>query len=294
MSTNYFKPTLYSPPKVMDNKAQSIDVPAIKAVDTSTPAYQKYGALTSGVNYAQRKQIMDQLAQTGNTSIYQNFLKNLGSRRDTARAALMGYGGISFKGDDPSTPQDESLEIKQETGTGLSGTKERAAAQGATAAGAATGLRGRARQLMVGAALQRVSNEARAVINQYASDVSSMSTQFKERQDELIGRWNTLYGSDANDALQEQLRQEAAKKAQEAAAARAAEEARKKQASRNARLPETGRVGGAQARWSKKAYALNTVKKLQRPGGRYPADQYTLTVGKPYGKNYFVIMAKKK
>lgn len=294
MSTNYFKPTLYSPPKVMDNKAQSIDVPAIKAVDTSTPAYQKYGALTSGVNYAQRKQIMDQLAQTGNTSIYQNFLKNLGSRRDTARAALMGYGGISFKGDDPSTPQDESLEIKQETGTGLAGTKERAAAQGATAAGAATGLRGRARQMMVGAALQRVSNEARAVINQYATDVNSMSDQFKERQDELIGRWNTLYGSDANDALQEQLRQEAAKKAQEAAAARAAEEARKKQASRNKRLPETGRVGGSQARWTKKTHAMNTVKQLQRPGGRYPADKYTLTVGKPYGKNYFVIMAKKK
>ena len=291
MSTNYFKPTLYSPPKVMDNKAQSIDVPAIKAVDTSTPAYQKYGALTSGVNYAQRKQIMDQLAQTGNTSIYQNFLKNLGSRRDTARAALMGYGGISFKGDDPSTPQDESLEIKQETG--LTGTKERAAAQGATAAGAATGLRGRARQLMVGAALQRVSNEARAVINQYATDVNSMSTQFKERQDELIGRWNTLYGSDANDALQEQLRQEAAKKAQEEAAARAAEEARKEQASRNARLPETGRVGGSQARWAKKTHAMNTVRQLQRPGGRYPADKYTLTVGKPYGKNYFVIMAKK-
>ena len=310
MSTNYFKPTLYSPPKVMDNKAQSIDVPAIKAVDTSTPAYQKYGALTSGVNYAQRKQIMDQLAQTGNTSVYQNFLKNLGSRRDTARAALMGYGGISFKGDDPSTPQDESLEIKQETG--LAGTKERAAAQGATAAGAATGLRGRARQMMVGAALQRVSNEARAVINQYATDVNSMSDQFKERQDELIGRWNTLYGSDANDALQEQLRQEAAKKAREEAAARAAEEARRAREAEAARaaeaarrpqgaaagsaprLPETGRVGGPQAKWSKKAYALNMVRRLQRPGGRYPADKYTLTVGRPYGKNYFVIMAKKK
>lgn len=292
MSTNYFKPTLYSPPKVIDNKAQSIDVPAIKAVDTSTPAYQKYGALTSGANYAQRKQIMDQLGQTGNTSIYQNFLKNLGSRRDTARAALMGYGGISFKGDDPSTPQDESLEIKQETG--LAGTKERAAAQGATAAGAATGLRGRARQMMVGAALQRVSNEARAVINQYAADVNTMSDQFKERQDELIGRWNTLYGGDAKDALAEEVRQEAVRKAQEEAARRQAEEAAKAEAAKSSRLPDTGRVGGTQGRWANKAYAMRTVKKLQRADGRYPADQYTLTVGKPYGKNYFVIMAKKK
>ena len=292
MSTNYFRPPSYRPPKVIDNKAQSIDVPSVQSVNTSTPAYQKYGALTSGVNYAQRKQIMDQLAQTGNTSIYQNFLKNLGSRRDTARAALMGYGGISFKGDDPSTPQDESLEIKQETG--LAGTKEVAGAQGATSAAASSGLRGRARQMMVGAALQRVSNEARAVINQYASDVNSMSTQFKDRQDELIGRWNTLYGSDAKDALAEEVRQEAVKRAQQEAARRQAEEAAKAEAAKSSRLPDTGRVGGSNAKWAKKSYALNTVKKLQGPGGRYPADKYTLTVGKPYGKNYFVIMAKKK
>jgi len=292
VSTNYFRPPSYRPPKVIDNKAQSIDVPSVQSVNTSTPAYQKYGALTSGVNYAQRKQIMDQLAQTGNTSIYQNFLKNLGSRRDTARAALMGYGGISFKGDDPSTPQDESLEIKQETG--LAGTKEVAGAQGATSAAASSGLRGRARQMMVGAALQRVSNEARAVINQYASDVNSMSTQFKDRQDELIGRWNTLYGSDAKDALAEEVRQEAVKRAQQEAARRQAEEAAKAEAAKSSRLPDTGRVGGSNAKWAKKSYALNTVKKLQGPGGRYPADKYTLTVGKPYGKNYFVIMAKKK
>ena len=292
MSTNYFRPPSYRPPKVIDNKAQSIDVPSVQSVNTSTPAYQKYGALTSGVNYAQRKQIMDQLAQTGNTSIYQNFLKNLGSRRDTARAALMGYGGISFKGDDPSTPQDESLEIKQETG--LAGTKEVAGAQGATSAAASSGLRGRARQMMVGAALQRVSNEARAVINQYASDVNSMSTQFKDRQDELIGRWNTLYGSDAKDALAEEVRQEAVKRAQQEAARRQAEEAAKAEAAKSSRLPDTGRVGGSNAKWAKKSYALNQVKKLQGPGGRYPADKYTLTVGKPYGKNYFVIMAKKK
>jgi hypothetical protein len=142
VSTNYFKPPSYRPPKVIDNKAQSIDVPAAQTVDTSTPAYQKYKALTSGANYAERQRIMDQLAQTGNTSIYRNFLKNLGSRRDTARAALMGYGGISFKSDDRSTPQDESLEIKQETG--LAGTKEVAGIQGATSSAAQSGLRGRA------------------------------------------------------------------------------------------------------------------------------------------------------
>lgn len=292
MSTNYFKPPSYRPPKVIDNTAQSIDVAGYQTVDKSTPNYQKWQSLTSGANYAERQRIMEQLAQSGNTSIYQNFLKNLGSRRDTARAALMGYGGISFKSNDTSTPKDESLEIKQETG--LAGTKEVAGIQGATSSAAQSGLRGRARQMMVGAALQRVSNEAREVIRQYAADIDTMSTNFKGDQDALIGRWNTLYGQDAKDALAEEVRQAAAKKAQEEAAARAAEEARKAQAASSARLPETGRVGGAQGRWAKRAYADNTVKQLQRPGGRYPADKYTLTVGKPYGKNYFVIMAKKK
>ena len=287
MSTNYFRPPSYRPPKVIDNKAQSIDVASAQSVDTSTPLYQKYKALTSGANYAERQRLLDQLDPTKNTSIYTNFLKNLGSRRDTAKADLMGYGGISFKADDPSTPQDESLEIKQETG--IAGTKEAAGAQGATSAAASSGLRGRARQMMIGAALQRVSNEARAVINQYATDVNTMSDQFKERQDAIIGQWNTLYGNDAKDALAEEVRQEAAKRAQEEAARRQAEEAAK---SNN--LPDAGRVGGSGARWAKKSYALNQVAKLQGPGGRYPADKYTLTVGKPYGKNYFVIMAKKK
>lgn len=292
MSTNYFRPPSYRPPKVIDNKAQSIDVPSVQSVDTSTPSYQKWGPLTSGANYAERQRLLDQLDPTKNTSIYKNFLKNLGSRRDTAKAALMGYGGISFKSDDLSTPQDESLEIKQETG--LAGTKEVAGAQGATSAAASSGLRGRARQMMIGAALQRVSNEARAVINQYAADVNTMSDEFKGRQDAIIGQWNTLYGSDAKDALAEEVRQEAARKAQQEAARRQAEEAAKAEAAKSSRLPDTGRVGGSNAKWAKKSYALNQVKKLQGPGGRYPADQYTLTVGKPYGKNYFVIMAKKK
>jgi len=282
VSTNYFKPTLYSPPKVIDNKAQSIDVPAIKAVDTSTPAYQKYGALTSGVNYAQRKQIMDQLGQTGNTSIYQNFLKNLGSRRDTARAALMGYGGISFKGDDPSTPQDESLEIKQETG--LAGTKERAAAQGATAAGAATGLRGRARQMMIGAALQRVSNEARAVINQYAADVNTMSDEFKGRQDAIIGQWNTLYGSDAKDALAEEVRQEAVRRAQQEAAKRQAEEAAKAEA---AKYGKQGKRPVGSRLWEGKSPPNEKTLINAYGAGNYK-------IGKTWknGKRYYVVVAK--
>ena len=278
MSTNYFKPTLYSPPKVIDNKAQSIDLPAIKTVDTSSANYQKWGALTGGNTYQQRKDILDQLSQTGDKSLYQQFLKNMGFKRDNAKAALMGYGGISFKADDPSTPQDESLEIQQQTG--LAGTKERAAAQGATAAGAATGLRGRARNLMVGAALQRVSEDARNIINQYARDISGteeggLAYEFKARQDGLIREWGGLYGKDATDALNEQLRQEAV---QTPAAAQAA-----------AAAPPAGRVPG---QWGKKSFADNAVKKLQK--SRYPADKYTLTVGKPGGKNYWVIMAKKK
>ena len=284
MSTNYFRPPTYRPPTVVDNPAQKIDLPELKQVDTSSADYQKWGALTGGNTYQQRKDILDQLGQTGDKSLYQQFLKNMGAKRDTAKAALMGYGGISFKADDPSTPQDESLEISQQTG--LTGQREVSGVQAATSAAASRGIRGRARNLMVGAALQRVSEEARTVINQYARDISGtepggLAYEFKQAQQALIDKWGDLYGKDANDALQEQLRQEAVQ------AAAAQQAARDQQAA--AAAPPVGRVPG---QWANKSFAENAVKQLQK--STYPADKYTLTVGKPGGKNYWVIMAKKK
>lgn len=287
MSTNYFRPPTYQTPKVVDNPAQTVALPALKPVDTSSANYQKYGALTGGNTYEQRKTILDRLASSGDTSLYQQFLRNMGAKRNTTSAALMGYGGISFKSNDASTPQDESLEIKQETG--FTGKNEVGGIQAATSAAASRGIRGRARNLMIGAALQRVSEEARGIINQYAREISGdqpggLSYEFQEEQKRLVKDWSDLYGRDANDALTEDLRKESAA---EAARVKAAQDAA---AAAAAAAPKPGRVPG---QWGNKSFANNAVAKLQR-SGKYPADKYTLSVGKPYGKNYWVIMAKKK
>lgn len=284
MSTNYFRPPTYRAPTTITNPASEVKLPDLKTVDKSSDAYKRWGSLIGGATYQARQDILDQLSTDKETSLYKTFLRNLGTRRDTAKAALGGYGGLSFGVDDLSTPNDESLEITQQTG--LTGQKEVQGIQAAGAAAASRGIRGRARNLMVGAALQRVSDDARNIINQYARDISGteeggLAYEFKQRQDALIRDWGDLYGKDATDALNEQLRQEAV---QSAAAQQAA---REQQAA--AAAPPVGRVPG---QWASKSFADNAVKQLQK--SKYPADKYTLTVGKPGGKNYWVIMAKKK
>ena len=287
MSTNYFKPTNYAPPRVISNPAANVEVPTLRQVDTSSPMYQEYGAITGGTNYTARKDIMDKLAAEGDQSIYQTFLKNMGAKRDTYSAQLSGYGGLSFKTDDLSTTKREDFEIEQQTGQ--TGQREVAGVQGATVSAASRGIRGRARNLMVGAALQRVSEEARGIINQYAAEISGtqaggLAYELKQEQDRLISSWGDLYGKDAQVVLTERLRQQSVTDAAEKAAQRAAE-----QDAFNRNNP-VGRVVG---QWGTKAFAENAIKQMRREG-KYPEDKFDLKIGKPGGKNYYVIMASKK
>jgi hypothetical protein len=287
MSTNYFKPPKYSTPSVISNPAADVPMPSLLSVDTSSPDYQKYGALTGGTNYAARQNITDQLANEGDKSLYQTFLRNMGAKRTDYSGRLAGYGGISFKSDDPTTTKREDFEIEQRTGQ--TGQREAAGVQGATSAAASRGIRGQARNLMIGAALQRVSEEARTIINQYAAEISptqpgGLAYELQQEQQRLVNSWGELYGKDVNEALTEQLRQEAVNTAAAQASARQAA-----QAAFDAANP-IGRVTG---QWANKTFAENAIKKL-RAEGRYPADKFDLKIGKPGGKNYYVIMASKK
>jgi hypothetical protein len=291
MSTNYFKPTNYAPPRVISNPAADIPAPQLLPVDTSSPDYQKYGALTGGTNYQERQRILGKLSAEGDQSLYQNFLRNMGAKRDTFSARLAGYGGLSFKTDDPSTTKREDFEIEQRTGQ--TGQREVAGVQGATASAASSGIRGRARNLMIGAALQRVSEEARGIINQYAAEISGtqeggLAYEFQRQQEALVRDWGDLYGKDAKDAFAEELRQNAATTAATQAAQRAAQQAAEQDAFN--RNNPVGRVAG---QWGTKAFAENAIKQM-RKAGKYPEDKFDLKIGKPGGKNYYVIMASKK
>lgn len=287
MSTNYFKPPSYQMPRVYENAAEKIDVPDVKSVNTNIAGYDRFGAITGGANYAARQDIINKLAQEGNTSIYQQFLKNLQAARTTYKGALSGYGGLSFKEDDTSTPQREDLEIRQETG--ITGAKEVEGIQNAQALAASRGISGRAQSLMVGAALQRVSEQARAVINQYSDAISGTKEggaayEFNKEQQRLLTEWGTLYGADLQVSLAEQLRSEAAaaaaqQKAERDAAAAAA-------ANKPPDMP-IGKIG----QYKTKALAQGALEKLK---SKYSPAIYELSFGKPAGKDYFVIMAKKR
>lgn len=287
MSTNYFKPPSYQMPRVYENAAEKIDVPGIKSVDTNIAGYDRFGAITSGANYSRRQEIINALGQEGNTSIYQQFLKNLQSARTNYKGALSGYGGFSFKEDDLSTPQREDLEIRQETG--ITGAKEVEGIQNAQALAASRGISGRAQSLMVGAALQRVSEQARDVINQYSDAISGtkeggVAYEFNKQQTRLLSEWSDLYGKDMQIALAEQLRSEAiASAAQEKAAREAAAAAA---ANKPTDMP-TGKIG----QYKTKALAQGALEKLK---SKYSPAIYELSLGKPGGKDYFVIMARKR
>jgi len=223
MSTNYFRPPTYQKPTLIDNTTKDFKAPELLDVTAGNEQYNKWGALIGGANYARRNRITELLG-SGDASLYSQLRKNMGFRRDTARAALGGYGGIGFKAaDDTSTTKDESLEIQQQTGN--LGQRDIAGIQGAKAGASQIGLRGRARAMMIGAALQNVSEEARGIIRQYASDINGMTDAYKTDADALVAEWGQLYGKDANDALTEQLRVEAQQAAQAAQAERARQEA---------------------------------------------------------------------
>lgn len=201
MSTNYFAPPTVQVPRVISNSAESI-APSTLA----PPAPGEYGALEGQAGYGERSQIMTQMG-TGEGSIYDKYMKLIRARRTSTSAALSGYGGISFKPNDPTTAKDESLEIQQETGR--VGERERSEYDKALFQSLASGGVGRAQ--LIGAALQRVSKEAQDIIGQYADAITNVSgtgyadLMLKE-QNTALGRWAELYGADALQYVKDQMK----------------------------------------------------------------------------------------
>jgi hypothetical protein len=54
---------------------------------------------------------------------------------------------------------------------------------------------------LVGAALQRVSEEARNIVNQYAADINGLATQQLQESQGVYNTYVSLYGTDASAAL---------------------------------------------------------------------------------------------
>lgn len=116
-------------------------------------------------------------------------------QKERARLALTPYGGYEFQQDDPSTPQDESLNL---VATGKEGQAHRDANRQVKGAQAARGeLYSSFTDTAMGDAYTRISEAARGIVNQYADNLAAIN---KNQESDYTSNTNNLismYGSDA-------------------------------------------------------------------------------------------------
>lgn len=192
MSTNYFNAPTYRPTSTVNPYA--INFNPTPTADTSQ-LDATYGAMTDQPGYARRAQLLGELG-TGPGSIAARYADLMQARQTRIAAAMRGYGGVSFRQDDPNTPENESLSPVYESGQ--MGQNERDAAKQAQAAAATRGIQySSGGEQLIGAALQRVSNEARQMIDQYAGDLNQLATGQLTDQTNALNQYTSLYGTDA-------------------------------------------------------------------------------------------------
>lgn len=196
MSTNYFNVPTYRPTTQFQPPAVNITVPTMPTVPGNMdPSGQ---GMAAAPNYAARNLLLGQLGTGGSISTrYKGLMQ---ARRDAAKAQTRGYGGINWRDDDPTTLADESLTPTYESDK--MGQNERDAYNSALSRGAASGVSySTAGDQLVGAALQRVSDEAAKTISQYAGDINSYATSQLSESSTALTNYMSLYGSDATWTL---------------------------------------------------------------------------------------------
>lgn len=225
MSTNYFNPISYLPRQPV-RPATQINNPTSQTLTPANPAWTNVFGYTPGTpgnqsaapNQGNIQRLIGGLYGVGRPGeagyvpgINERAARDFGLARNNARDALRGYGGITFRQDDTSTPNvDESLMVDYQPDQ--LGRNERQAVLAARAQANARGMlsSGFADQ-QIGAALQRVGEEARQIVNQYSQQINQIATQYFDpltgQVAVTLGQIGSLYGSDVQwAASQEQLR----------------------------------------------------------------------------------------
>ena len=117
--------------------------------------------------------------------------------RAGAKQALAGYGGWQFSEDDPNTPQREDLLLGFDSKAGM-GEREKGAYRGQRdQANAAGMLESSFANQNIASAIQRVSLEAQAIANQYATSINATASNFSREAANVVSRWADLYGADS-------------------------------------------------------------------------------------------------
>lgn len=233
MSTNYFNPVSYRPrpatqtPVQMPN-ATSITLPSQNANWTNVTGWSPTGQVAAP-NQGLISAAVASLYGTGTPGqpgyvpgINERVGQMFGRARNNARDALRGYGGVSFRADDPSTPNvDESLMIDYQPDQ--LGRNERQAVLAARAQANARGMLSSGfGDQMIGAALQRVGEEARQIVNQYSQQINQIADQYflpgTGMVWQTLGQIQSLYGADTTWAADQELQRPAPPPAPEPAA----------------------------------------------------------------------------
>lgn len=138
--------------------------------------------------------------------IFEQANQQMGYARDQTKAATLGFGSIKWVPDNPNTPQDESLIPQYDANT--LGKNERGAAQGGQQQANARGMMYSSfGDQMVGAALQRVGEQARSVINQYAGQINQIANNAQAQASSAISQLGSLYGQDITADAQQTFNQ---------------------------------------------------------------------------------------
>jgi hypothetical protein len=172
--------------------------PTIQAVTPAMPtmpdlpAAPDFGGRVNPATLGQQTWIRTQLS-----NLPGKYAPILGAMKANAKAGLAGHGGWKFRTDDPSTPADESLMVDFDPNAGL-GEKDKQAVRGEDEQANARGLlESSFRNKAVGAALQRNSEQAKAVLNQYAANIATTLGQQSSEVTNLGGQLVGLFGQDA-------------------------------------------------------------------------------------------------
>ncbi len=143
-------------------------------------------------NYIGRNLLANQLASlTGQQA------GDLTTIRAGAKQALAGYGGYGFQVDDPTTPQNEGLNLNYDSSKGMGQREIQAAAGARNNANAAGMLESSFANQNIASAVQRTSLEAQQVANQYAQAVNQTLTSYANQAAQIAFQWAGLYGQDA-------------------------------------------------------------------------------------------------
>ena len=192
MGTNYFNPITYAP-----RQATTTPITMPNPLDVTIPGETPGGPPISGLlpgtpNSAGRAYYASRLALLPGRAATQ-----MGIARNNARDATRGFGGINWQQDDPATANvDESLMMNYQPDA--MGKNERSAVISARAAAAAKGILDSSQSdQMVGAGLQRVGEQARAIVNQYSGQINAIAVGANAEAQSFIGQITTLYGQDS-------------------------------------------------------------------------------------------------